>query len=177
VLGLQDGPEISRTRPETILGSLDHLDEQLGGIRTYLTGLGLSEAQLHRLASRLVPVGIRAIVFDFDGLLMDTETTMVESWKTEWAHHGLELDLADFWPGHGGDVTESRYAGLAAAVGAGFDRDESHARRIAHRERLHAELDFNPGIFEWIATARELGLGWRSRAARHEAGWSGISST
>ncbi|MEV6269638.1 HAD-IA family hydrolase [Kribbella sp. NPDC051936] len=156
-LGTQDGPEFSRTRPETIIGSLEHLDE-LGGVRAYLSWLGLSAAQIHRLATRLVPVDVPAIVFDFDGLLMDTETTMVESWQAEWAHHGLELDLTGFWPGHGGDITEERYAVLAAAVGAGFDRTASHARRVAHRNRLHAELDFRAGIRDWIATARELGL-------------------
>ncbi|NIK61121.1 HAD-IA family hydrolase [Kribbella shirazensis] len=156
-LGLQDGPEFTRTRPETILGSLEHIDA-LGGIHAYLTSLGLSPARIHRLAARLLPVDVRAIVFDFDGLLMDTETTLVESWQAEWAHHGLELDLDDFWPGHGGDITEERYAVLAAAVGDGFDRSQSHARRLAHRERLHAELDFRPGILDWITTARELGL-------------------
>ncbi|GAB3929678.1 hypothetical protein GCM10029976_029720 [Kribbella albertanoniae] len=101
---------------------------------------------------------IRAVVFDFDGLLTDTETTMVESWQDEWRFHGLELDLERFWPGHGGDVTEDRYDVLAAAVGAEFDRAASHARRTAHRERLHAELDFRPGIRAWLESARELGL-------------------
>ncbi|MEU8221248.1 HAD-IA family hydrolase [Kribbella sp. NPDC048915] len=156
-LGTQDGPEFGRTRPETILGSLDHLDD-LGGVRAYLSWLGLSPAQIHRLATRLVPIDVEAIVFDFDGLLMDTETTMVESWQAEWAHHGLELDLDTFWPDHGGDITDDRYAVLAAAVGSGFDHAESHARRLAHRERLHATLDFRPGIREWISAARDLGL-------------------
>ncbi len=149
---------ISRTLPETILDSLDHLDLRYGGERAYLAECGLSAAEVHRLAVRLVPVGVRVVVFDFDGLLMDTETTMVESWRLEWAHHGLELDLDDFWPGHGGDITETRYELLGAAVGAGFDRAESHARRTAHRDALHEELDFRPGIREWISTARELGL-------------------
>ena len=33
-------------------------------------------------------VRIVAIVFDFDGLLMDTETTLLECWQSEWRHHG-----------------------------------------------------------------------------------------
>ncbi|TDD62217.1 HAD family hydrolase [Kribbella antibiotica] len=157
-LGLQDGPEISRTRPETILGSLEHVESQLGGVRTYLAGLGLTDEQVHRLASRLLPGDVQAVVFDFDGLLMDTETTMVESWQAEWRFHGLQLDMTEFWPGHGGDVTEDRYAVLAAAVGVEFDRAASHTRRMAHRERMHAALDFRPGIRDWILAARELGL-------------------
>jgi HAD superfamily hydrolase (TIGR01509 family) len=157
-LGRQDGDELARSLPETILASLDHVDQVFGGVRAYLTWLGLSATEIHRLAARLVPVGVRAVVFDFDGLLMDTETTMVESWRAEWAYHGLELDLEEFWPGHGGDISADRYAVLAAAVGAGFDRDESHARRQAHRDAMHVELDFRPGIREWVTTARELGL-------------------
>ncbi len=138
--------------------SLDHLDRAYGDVRGYLTWCGLTQAEIHRLATRLVPVDVRAVVFDFDGLLMDTETTMVESWRAEWAHHGLELELDEFWPGHGGDITEDRYAILAAAVGSGFDRAASHARRTAHRKAMHQDLDFRPGIRAWVMTARELGL-------------------
>lgn len=109
-----------------------------------------------------------AIVFDFDGLLMDTETTMVESWRAEWAFHGLQLDLDDgFWPGHGGDVTERRYDRLAALVGPSFDRVASKARRAAHRERLHQAMEFCPGIRDWLRHAPALGL--RSAVASSSA--------
>ena len=49
---------------------------------------------------------VAAIVFDFDGLLMDTESSMLASWQYEWRQHGLVLDLDTYWVEHGGDVTD-----------------------------------------------------------------------
>ncbi|MPZ94584.1 MAG: HAD-IA family hydrolase [Propionibacteriales bacterium] len=95
-----------------------------------------------------------AVVFDFDGLLMDTETTSLQSWRYEWAQWGLSLDVASFFVDHGGDITEQRYGELADAVGSGFDRVRSHARRTAYRERLHRELDLAEGLRDWIEEAR-----------------------
>lgn len=102
-----------------------------------------------------------AIVFDFDGLLMDTESTSLESWRHEWEQWGLTLDRSTFFAEHGGDLTEARYAELALAVGPSYDRASSHARRVAYRETLHAELALAAGIREWIVEAME----WRLRLA------------
>ncbi|KAB8165706.1 HAD-IA family hydrolase [Streptomyces sp. 3MP-14] len=105
------------------------------------------------------PGRLAAVVFDFDGLLMDTESTLVEDWRNEWAFHGLRLDVdTDFWPGHGGNVTEHRLDRLAALVGPGFDRAASHARFLAHRRELHRSLGLRPGIGDWLNEARALGL-------------------
>lgn len=103
-------------------------------------------------------MSIEAIIFDFDGLLMDTERCSLESWRHAWRQHGLELDLATHWPTHSGDVTEERYARLAEAVGAGFDRDACHAARLAFRDRLHASLGYRPGIEDWLLRGTERGL-------------------
>jgi beta-phosphoglucomutase-like phosphatase (HAD superfamily) len=89
---------------------------------------------------------VRAIVFDFDGLLMDTESTSFLSWQWEWSQWGLTLDAADFFVNHGGDVTADRYAALAAAVGAGYDRAASHRRRFAYREKLQEQLGLGLGL-------------------------------
>jgi HAD superfamily hydrolase (TIGR01509 family) len=103
-------------------------------------------------------VAIKALIFDFDGLLMDTETTLLESWRYEWRQHGLELDPEGFFADHGGDVSDDRYAALALAAGPGFDRAVSHARRNAYRQGLHRTLEPAAGIREWFDEAAGLGL-------------------
>ncbi|MBQ0977956.1 MULTISPECIES: HAD family hydrolase [Micromonospora] len=101
---------------------------------------------------------VKALIFDFDGLLMDTETTLLESWRWEWRRHGLELDPAGFFADHGGDANEPRYAALAATVGPAYDRGSSHALRMAYRAELNAALEPAPGIVGWLDRAAELGL-------------------
>ena len=101
---------------------------------------------------------VAAVIFDFDGLLMDTESTMFESWRFEWGQWGLELDPSGFFANHGGDVTEERYRALATAVGRRYDRALSQARRIEYRDRLHETLDLRPGLRDWIRAGRRSGL-------------------
>ena len=101
---------------------------------------------------------IDAVIFDFDGLLMDTESTALASWQHEWRQHGLELDVTSHFADHGGDVTAERYARLAAAVGPGYVQADSHARRIAFRDRLHLTLGLAAGIREWLDQAVASGL-------------------
>ncbi|MFN3254332.1 MAG: HAD family hydrolase [Ilumatobacter sp.] len=101
---------------------------------------------------------VRAVVFDFDGLLMDTESTNIASWEAEWSEWGLKLDRRTFFVPHGGDVTEHRYELLAAAVGDSFDRVLSHERRTASRDALNVALQLSAGIDAWLAEAAEQGL-------------------
>ena len=36
---------------------------------------------------------IAAVVFDFDGTIIDTETPVYESWRDTFVHAGVELSL------------------------------------------------------------------------------------
>lgn len=103
-------------------------------------------------------VTIEAVVFDFDGLLMDTEGTMLASWQHEWQQHGLDLDLRTLLPDHGGDQTQERYAALARAAGPGYDHRASHTRRMAFRSDLNAKLGLLPGIAGWLDEAAAMHL-------------------
>jgi HAD superfamily hydrolase (TIGR01509 family) len=98
-----------------------------------------------------------AVIFDFDGLLMDTESTLLKSWQFEWEQWGLELDTTTFFANHGGDTTDERYAQLAVAVGEAFDRALSHRRRVEFRDRLHESLELAEGMRAWIMQAVHSG--------------------
>ena len=101
---------------------------------------------------------IRALVFDFDGLILETETPAYQSWAEIYAEHGHELPM-DLWHGYVGSDTGFDPAGhLAALVGEGFDREATQTRRDARKSELIAALDVMVGVRDYIADAKRLGL-------------------
>jgi HAD superfamily hydrolase (TIGR01509 family) len=87
-----------------------------------------------------------AVIFDVDGLLVDTETCDYEAWRELHEEHGLTLTLEEFCNDAGLYGTwERRYAALAELVG--HSAEELHVRRqprfrelVAARLRPSAEL-------------------------------------
>lgn len=101
---------------------------------------------------------IRALVFDFDGLILETETPSYETWAEIYREHGHELPM-DLWHGYIGSDRGFDPAGhLAALVGEGFDRETTQARRDARKTELIAALDTMAGVREYVADAKRLGL-------------------
>jgi HAD superfamily hydrolase (TIGR01509 family) len=102
---------------------------------------------------------IRALVFDFDGLILETETPSYDTWAEIYREHGHELPL-DRWFDYIGREGGYFDAGdhLAALVGEGFDRAAVQLRRDSRKTELIDALDVMVGVREYVADAKRLGL-------------------
>ncbi|MBO0706876.1 MAG: HAD-IA family hydrolase [Candidatus Dormibacteraeota bacterium] len=112
------------------------------------------------MSSRANAARIRAIVFDFDGLVVDTEGPVFEGWRSLYQSLGQELS-EELWAdviGHGAGWFDP-FPDLEAAVGGPLDREALHQARRAKELELVASQPVLPGVLDWIARAQELGLG------------------
>jgi HAD superfamily hydrolase (TIGR01509 family) len=104
-------------------------------------------------------VAIRAFLFDFDGLILDTELASRAGWELLYREHGHELP-ADLWASLVG-TTHAPWdprAHLEELVGAPLEWDALNERRYAHEIALIEAEELRPGIEEYLAAARRDGL-------------------
>ncbi|MDQ6746841.1 MAG: HAD hydrolase-like protein, partial [Candidatus Dormibacteraeota bacterium] len=105
------------------------------------------------------PASIRALVFDFDGLILETEVPVLESWRKVYADHGVELPI-DTWMETIGtaDHDFDPFGHLVTMVGRPLDREPIQLARIRHRDAvLHAQ-EILPGVRAYIEEGARLGL-------------------
>jgi HAD superfamily hydrolase (TIGR01509 family) len=101
---------------------------------------------------------IQAVVFDFDGLILDTETNEFKAWQDVFRQYGTELAL-DVWSGViGTDMLSvfDPYNHLAELTGLKIDRDE--VRRTVREnfaKRMESE-QLRPGVVSVLEQARRL---------------------
>lgn len=112
---------------------------------------------------------IRGIIFDFDGLILDTEGPEFAAWCELYREHGAELALAD-WArciGTGPNVFDPP-AHLATLLGRAVDRDRLRAAHRGRCDALIAAQVLRPGVEEWLDDARRraLKLGVASSSGR-----------
>ena len=102
---------------------------------------------------------VRALVFDFDGVIADTEGPEYEAWRATWEDFGHVLELEDWVLGIGTVGGWDPLGELATRVGDGFDPEDANARRRARHHPAIAALDRPmPGILDLLVEARAAGL-------------------
>jgi HAD superfamily hydrolase (TIGR01509 family) len=114
---------------------------------------------------------IRGLIFDFDGLILDTESAEYRSWQEVFREHGRDLALSDWTQGIGrgvGDIAFDPYAALEAASSRSIDRAAIRLRRRRRYADLVAAETVLPGAEEYMAAARRrsLVLGVASSSSR-----------
>jgi HAD superfamily hydrolase (TIGR01509 family) len=105
---------------------------------------------------------ITALLFDFDGVVVDTEVPTYESWRETYAEHGVDLALQDWLPavGSGSSVSGAfdAVAHLEALLGRSVDREAVIASRSRRKSEFYARAPLLPGVREVLGEARERGL-------------------
>jgi HAD superfamily hydrolase (TIGR01509 family) len=101
---------------------------------------------------------IRAVVFDFDGLILDTEEPVYQSWLEVYEAHGEELPF-ERWIQIVGSFTIGFHPQhhLEERLGRPLPK-EVLERRIGRRTELILARQLLPGVVERIAEAKALGL-------------------
>ncbi len=112
---------------------------------------------------------VRALVFDFDGLMVDTEGPAYESWQEIYREYGCELPLSAWAAVLGGSGAEfDPCAYLQGLIDRPLDHAATRARRQRRKAELVAEQPLLPGVGDYISAAGRLGLklGVASSASR-----------
>jgi HAD superfamily hydrolase (TIGR01509 family) len=99
-----------------------------------------------------------ALLFDFDGLILDTETCTYETVAEIFAEHGQSLDQA-WWHSILGTADRPHWVDvLAAQVGRPLDRDALVAQREERRLAVLRDLPVCAGVVELLDAAEGRGV-------------------
>lgn len=110
---------------------------------------------------------IRALIFDFDGLMVDTETPALQSWQEIYAEYGVTLSVHDWAATLGANAGFDAHTHLVAllrerdpllAERVIAEREAILARRQARKDALSAHQSLLPGVADLLAEARAADL-------------------
>ena len=114
---------------------------------------------------------IKALIFDFDGLILDTETPEYLAWQNIYQEHGFELPHDEWGKIIGGyGLSDFDAAEHLALLSQG--QLDSAALRTRHSTesltRIHAQAVL-PGVLDYIHEAKRLGLKLGIASSSHHA--------
>jgi len=124
-------------------------------------------------------MAICALILDFDGLILDTESPMRTSWLEIFEEHGLIVSERQWASllGASADPPEA-YDLLEEHLGERVDRMALHNRRMFRELQLLESEVVLPGVRELINDAKSVGFGLAHHAREPSArGWKACSSS
>lgn len=101
---------------------------------------------------------IKALIFDFDGTILDTETPEFYAWQHVYREHGAELGLNEWVRGVGAIGAFDPYDHLQAFIDGPIDRDDIAARVRAHHQPVIQAQQPRDGILALFEQAHAHGL-------------------
>jgi HAD superfamily hydrolase (TIGR01509 family) len=103
---------------------------------------------------------IKALLFDFDGLILDTETADVRAWENIYAEYGFSFPL-ESWAqiiGGTGTATFDAAAHLQDLLGNPLDLESLQSRQTHISHSLVHQESVLPGVMDYLQEARRFGL-------------------
>jgi len=105
-------------------------------------------------------MSIEALVFDFDGLSLDTEGPVFTAWREEFDAHGCPPLTIEEWSAEIGTTGGLDLVALIRARATRpVDEDALHHRRRVRRDELLLHETTRPGVHAWLDEADAAGLG------------------
>jgi HAD superfamily hydrolase (TIGR01509 family) len=101
---------------------------------------------------------MKAIIFDFDGLILDTETPEYQSWAELYQDYGCDLPIGKWAECIGSADAFNPYEYLEQLLAHPVDRAAVRTQRRARFAELMVDQPILPGVQDYIATAKRLGL-------------------
>jgi putative hydrolase of the HAD superfamily len=101
---------------------------------------------------------IKALIFDFDGTLLDTETPEFHAWQQVYEELGTTLALADWLEGVGTWYAFDPYKDLEQKLGRPVDRDAIKAKMRALHYDVVVGMDLRAGVQHLLNDAKSRGL-------------------
>ena len=102
---------------------------------------------------------IKALVFDFDGLILETEQPLYQSWQELYSANGLELPF-EKWALNIGTAEEpfDPLAELESLPSWTLEKNQELSRRLQRELDLIRSQPPRPGVEDYLKDAQRLGL-------------------
>lgn len=97
---------------------------------------------------------LRALIFDFDGVILDTESAIIEAVRLLHVRHGVSFDPGDLAHAAGSISLGDPWQAMPESM----DRAQLWREHAVHFDQLCLQLPVLPGVRSWLETARSNGV-------------------